>query len=316
MTVESESSEIVRVLGATRFALRPQGRFDLGRSATFGFGQRDGAAYDGRMPLAFCLDGYQRQVGVIVSQDRPDAMVLGEVRWSEPGSGDIAAVANHTARALSLDQDARGFDEMAAADPLLAPLAAAAPGLRPPLFYSAYEAAAWAVLSARRPRAQMSELRRRLATSHGTVFRLADQDVAAFPTPDQLLRVRSFPGLPEIKLRRLHAVAQAALDGLLDTAALRRLDPAEAVGRLRQLPGIGPFYADLVVVRALGHTDVIPTDEPLVRSVTAELLRRDELTQPEFEMVARAWRPWRTWSLVLVRAVGARGHVDANTPQS
>lgn len=44
---------------------------------------------------------------------------------------------------LSLDHDARGFAALAQADPILGPLFEAAPGLRPPLFYSVYEAAFW-----------------------------------------------------------------------------------------------------------------------------------------------------------------------------
>jgi hypothetical protein len=55
--------------------------------------------------------------------------------------------------------DARPLVAMAEADPVLRPLVRAAPGLRPPLFGSAYEALAWAVLPARRPRAQMVAVR-------------------------------------------------------------------------------------------------------------------------------------------------------------
>lgn len=125
----------------------------------FGFGQRQTVAFDGVMRLAFCVDGdgYRRQVGTAVRQDAD-----GAVRGEASGNADIAIVRAQVARVLSLDRDGREFVAISDRDPVMARLLAVAPGLRPPLFYSPYEAAAWSVLSARRPAAQMAEVRRRL----------------------------------------------------------------------------------------------------------------------------------------------------------
>ena len=114
------------------------------------------------------------------------------------------------------------------------------------------------MLSARRPIAQMREVRDRLSRAHGRVLDVAGEQVAALPTPEQLLGVRSFPGIPDVKLRRMHAIAVAALDGRLDTESLRMRDVGEVDAELRGFEGIGPFYAELVTIRALGHTDVLP----------------------------------------------------------
>ena len=158
------------------------------------------------------------------------------------------AVLGQVARILSVDVDATGYDALGRTDPLVGRLQRARPGLRPPLFHSAYEALCWSVLSARRPAAQMAELRTRLSRAHGRVFVLDGVEVAAFPTPDQLLAVSEFPGLPDVKLERLHAVAaDVARAGRLDTDALRGLDPAVAAAELQRLPGIGP------VLQRTGH---------------------------------------------------------------
>ena len=66
--------------------------------------------------------------------------------------------------------------------------------------------------------------------------------------------------------------------------------------------GIGPFYAELVTVRALGHTDVLPATEPRVVAATAARLGRESLSPADFAEVAEAWRPWRTWACVALRA--------------
>jgi DNA-3-methyladenine glycosylase II len=273
-----------------------RGRFDLRQSIGFGFGGRSPAAGD-TMRLAFVLDGYAVHAGVAVTQPAPEV-----VRFEVVGDVDPELAAAQAARMLSLDEDATAYDRMVDADPLLRATYAERPGLRPPLFASAYEALAWAVLSARQPVARMSELRERLSRAHGTVLDVAGLAVAGLPTPEQLLAVESFPGLPDVKLRRLHGIAAAALAGDLDTESLRIRDVDEVGLALRQLEGIGPFYAELVTVRALGHTDVLPTHEPRVVAATARRLGLEQLGPADFAEVAEAWRPWRTWACVALRA--------------
>ena len=221
------------------------------------------------------------------------------------------------ARVLSLDHDATGFVRVAERDPVIGRLQAAAPGLRPPLFYSPYEAAAWAVLSARRPARQMQQIRRRLSEAHGEVFELAGERLAAFPSPRQLLSVPSFPGIPPDKIRRLHGVADAALAGTLDAGYLRALGPEQALAELQQINGIGPFYSALIVIRGTGFTDVLPVQEPRALALTAQLYQLDAPPGPEeFARIAEPWRPFRTWAVVLIRAAAGRipGDAEAQAP--
>lgn len=285
----------------TSFTIRPRGPFSLRESALFGFGQREAASWDGIMRMAFCHDDLETQVGVAARQDG------GEIHCTVVGSERVDQVRAQVARVLSLADDAAGYIEVGRRDPVVARLLEAAPGLRPPLFYSAYEAAAWAVLSQRRPHAQMAELRRRIGEAHGKAFDVAGQKLASFPTPRQLLAIRDFPGLPEIKLDRLHGVARAALDGWLDTDRIRETDPSAAMVELQRIKGIGPFYSALVVIRATGVRDVLPSDEPRVRELAQSLYRLPSVPTPaEFAALAEPWRPWRTWVVVLMRAAGNR----------
>ena len=283
--------------------LTPRGRFDLGQSITFGFGQRDAAELPdptGPMRLGFVLDGYDEQVGVAVSQ-----LSSGSLALDVTGGSDLAAVQRQVARVLSVDVDSTGWDRLGVDDPLIGALQRARPGLRPPLFYSAYEALAWAVLSARRPRQQMSRVRRDLSAAHGTTFEVAGRPVPVLPTPRQLLDVPEFPGLTLEKVERLHGVARAALEGRLDTDELRSLPVDEATARLRTLAGIGPFYAELAIVRALGHTDVAPSTEPQLLALAGELLGTGRpTTAAELHERAEHWRPWRTWACIAIRAAG------------
>ena len=286
------------------FTIVPNGPFSLAEAATFGFGQRAAGHWDGTMRLAFCLDGYATQVGVQVRQDDS-----GDVRCvvHGPTEPDVDAVSRQVARVLSLDHDGEEFTAIGKRDPVIGRLQAAAPGLRPPLFYSPYEAAAWSVLSARRPARQMMAVRQRLSEAHGRTFELAGQQAAAFPTPEALLAVESFPGIPAAKLGLLRGVAEAAIGGQLDAAGLMALGPDPAMAKLQQIKGIGPFYSSLIVIRGTGFADVLPVAEPKALALTARLYdAAAPLTESEFRAIAEPWRPLRTWAIVLIRAAGPR----------
>jgi DNA-3-methyladenine glycosylase II len=287
------------------FTITPTGPFSLAEAAAFGFGQRDAQDRDAVMRLAFCLDGYQQQVGVEVRQDGASREVHCTVRG--PADISVDSVRSQVARVLSLDYDGAQFLLVGDRDPVIGRLQAAAPGLRPPLFYSPYEAAAWSVLSARRPARQMAQVRERLSEAHGAVFDLAGAQLAAFPTPGQLVGVESFPGIPEDKMRRLHGVAHAALEGRLDASHLKELGPERAMTELQSIKGIGPFYSALIVIRGTGFADVLPVNEPKALALTARLY---DLAGPpaeaQFRELAEAWKPFRTWAVVLIRAAGPR----------
>jgi DNA-3-methyladenine glycosylase II len=286
------------------FTISPRGPFSLAELATLGFGQRDDGPFDGVMRLAFCLDGYREHVGVEVRQDS-----AGDVHCAVhgPAAVDLGAVRRQVARVLSLDHDGAEFLRVGERDPVIGRLQAAAPGLRPPLFYSPYEAAAWSVLSARRPARQMMRARAALSDAHGAVFDLAGQRLAAFPAPDRLLAVGSFPGIGADKMERLHGVATAAVEGRLDVGLLRDLGPEQAMAQLQAIKGIGPFYSELIVIRGTGFTDVIPVNEPKALALTARLYDLDAPPdEPRFRELAEAWRPYRTWAVVLIRAAATR----------
>ena len=250
------------------FTLPARGAFSLAESAMFGFGQRDDPDFDGVMRLAFRLDGgFETGVGVELRQDGPR---IDGVAYGVPAH-QVPTVRRQVARVLSLDYDATGYDALARRDPVIARLMTAAPGLRPPLFYSPYEAAAWAVLSARRPRQQMAQLRTRLSVAHGDSFTLAGVQLSAFPAAGTLAGLADFPGLGGEKMARLRAIAEQATAGRLEAGSLLGLGAAAAQAELRQLPGIGPFYGQLVTIRGCGFADVLPVGEQHLLGLAGQL---------------------------------------------
>jgi len=231
----------------------------------------------------FCAEGDWRRAEVEATQARATA------RLAVQGDGDLEAAAVQACRFLALDVDARGWPEVGRRDPVIGDAQALLPGLRPCGFHSPYEAAAWAVLAQRLRIAQAARLRDALIARHG--------EDGAFPAPDTLARADL--DLPGRKSEYLRAVAEAALDGLLDGAALRAVDPGQAIQRVQQVKGLGPFAAELVVVRGANAPDALPRHE---RRLDAEITERygpgHTLTE-----ISQAWRPYRTWAAVHLRAL-------------
>jgi DNA-3-methyladenine glycosylase II len=289
-------------------AIAITGPYDLREIALMGFGHRDEKAFDGTMRMAFCLDGgYERSVGVAARQDA-DQLTLEVVTEDGPLTRpELDTLGRQMARVVSLDHDGEAFDRLCRTDPALAAVHSRAPGFRPALFYSPYEAAVWSIVSARRARSQGIGLRSRLAEQAGTVFDVAGVRTLAVPTPSRLLQVESVPGLPADRIPRLHAVAEAARDGKLEADRLRALPPDEARHQLQQLPGIGPFYSSLVLIRACGHADLPAPEEGHSRAAIAEAYGIGHaLSEEEVMRIAEGWRPFRTWVTVMLRALSER----------
>jgi DNA-3-methyladenine glycosylase II len=231
----------------------------------------------------FCAEGDWCRAEAQVTQAGDTAGVV------LTGDGDLDAAAAQVCRFLALDIDGRGWPEVGRQDPVIADAQARLPGLRPCGFHSPYEAAAWSVLAQRLRIVQAAQLRAELTARHG-------QD-GAFPAPRTLARFDL--DLPGRKGEYLRAVAEAALDGLLDGAALRAVDPGQAVQRVQQVKGLGPFAAELVVVRGANAPDALPRYE---KRLDAEIAERYGPGRTLAD-VSQAWRPYRTWAAVHLRAL-------------
>ncbi len=282
--------------------IAPDGAFSLAAAAAFGFGPNTGRPKpDGSaMSLAFVADDHRHHAAAIVTQD-PE----GVVNAALIGEADPTVVEAQVRRVLSLDHSGLAWAEVGVRDPVIGRLQAAHPGLRPVLFHSPYEAAAWSVLSQRRHRVQATALRRRLSAAHGHVFKLPNGDLEAFPLPEALLRVGSFPSIEPVRMERLHGVARAALAGVLEPSRLLGMTTQEALADLCRLPGIGPMYAGLILLRSTGATDVMTFNEPHLPAYVAHLYGLAGPASPgELERIAAAWRPFRTWTSVLIRVAG------------
>jgi DNA-3-methyladenine glycosylase II len=290
----------------TTHVLHPDGPFslDLSRGTVMRWAPASRFARDAARPLvlAAIADDDLRPVAFSLTQDAVDGPVTAEIT----GTGDPERARAQCARLLSLDHDATGLvgpDSVATRDPAVGAVLARQYGRRPLLFPSPYEAAAWGVISPRIGMAQAAALTRRLSAEHGETLTTAGGPVDTFPTPPTLLGLDEIPGLPAEKVRRLHGVAHAALDGVLDVDRLRALGPQQARAALKRIHGIGEFWSSGIWLRACGVVDEWP-DEPRATAALAHLHRRDPQDYDDPATLAAATAPlapFRMWVAFLLR---------------
>jgi DNA-3-methyladenine glycosylase II len=278
------------------FDFLPKGPFELANQNQY-FGGWPGLNNNpGAIVMAFPVEGWIDSAAVTLWQ-AVDGRVYGHVY----GPSAVIEKAREQALAcLSLDIGAEDWPAVGRRDGVIGELQNKYHFLRPILFHSPYEAAAGFVIGHRTTIKQKQTMMQRMSQELGEKIEIDGQVFHAFPTPQILLALANYRGLSEIKIERLHAVAEAALDGLLDRNGLRSLHVEEALTRLRSISGIGPFFAQGILHRGAGLVDEVTNDDLTQYAVQTAYKLPKLPNQDQVLEIARLWKPFRMWATVLL----------------
>ena len=202
----------------------------------------------------------------------------------------LPAIIARIRRLFDLAADPAVIGAHLSADPALAPLVAARPGLRVPGAWDGFELGVRAILGQQISVAAATKLIGRLAARWGTQ---TGCDRIVFPTPTQLADADiASLGMPQARGDAVVALARAAAaDPQLFDA---RQDLATTIMTLCALPGIGPWTANYIAMRALRESDAMPTgDVGLLRALAIGGVRP---TADDLDTRANGWRPWRAYA--------------------
>lgn len=282
----------------TTATVTPAGAFSLPVAAAF---------LRGFDPIAHADDNHGRVVDLpmIVEDSWLPAVAHvverhdGRLDISVSGRGASDAAIAQVRNVLSIDVDPGPFDGMCDADPVLVDVRQRHPRLRPVLFASVYESLAWAILSQRTRMTAAAAARARIADTLGTTVDVGDRCVVVFPEPDRLSQLAPLTGVTEIKAARLRGLAHAAVNDNLTAASLR--DDPNTIDRLQRLDGIGPFSAELALVRSAGALDRLPSHERRLAATVRDRYSVPDATDDDITRIAAAWRPYRAWAAFLLR---------------
>ena len=196
---------------------------------------------------------------------------------------DLGAAVARVRRLLDLDADPVAVDEVLAAQPTLAPLVAAHPGLRSPGSVDGFELAVRAIVGQQVSVAGARTVLGRLAHEYGTAA-FPGTEWKLFPTPADLADIdpASLP-MPAVRARTIAAVATAVAEGTLELHAGADRETSRA--GLLAIRGVGPWTADYVLMRAVGDPDVYLHTDLGVRQAVRRM-------RP---FSAGACAPWRSY---------------------
>jgi AraC family transcriptional regulator, regulatory protein of adaptative response / DNA-3-methyladenine glycosylase II len=198
-------------------------------------------------------------------------------------------------RMFDLDARPDAIARVLGRDPLLAKLVAAQPGLRLPGAIDGFEAAVRAMLGQQVSVAAATTLAGRFAAAFGARIAAPDDDqlFVRFPTADEVVAAGPAAiakiGLPGTRAAAIHSLAGAVASGAL---ALDSRDVDAFVASAVALPGIGPWTAHYLAMRALHLPDAFPSGDLGVRKALRSLTPRAS------EAHAERWRPFRSYAVM------------------
>jgi len=245
-------------------------------------------------------DSYQRVIGpaerpsvIRVTADPRRSELLLQLGQVDPRA--IPGIVRRVRRIFDLDADLRIVHASLSQEPLLARGIAQLPGLRVPGGWDGFEVAVRAVLGQQVSVAAAITLARRVVDRFGTPLQGMPEGLdRQFPSPAQLAEAPlEGIGLPRTRAATVRAVATAVAEGRLDFHAGQRLDAF--IARCVALPGIGPWTAHYIALRALALPDAFPAGDLVLQQVLGGDTR---LSERATEARSQAWRPWRAYAVL------------------
>jgi len=239
------------------------------------------------------IDG---RMGSIEVSHHPDRQSI-SIRILAPNVRLLPAIVYRVRRLFDLGADIETIGAHLAADSLLAKLVERRPGLRAPGGWEGFEIAIRAVLGQQISVVAARSYAGQLVEKHGRdlppAARIHPELTHAFPTPQRLAGKPIGLAMPAARLQTMKAMAQAAI---ADPNLFRPTgDVDTTVSRLLAIPGVGPWTAHYIALRANRETDAFPgTDIGLLRGAAA--LLGEKISSADLQARAEAWRPWRAYA--------------------
>jgi AraC family transcriptional regulator of adaptative response / DNA-3-methyladenine glycosylase II len=202
---------------------------------------------------------------------------------------DLAPAVRRVRGLLDLDADPVAIDRTLSVDPTLSGLVAGHPGRRVPGSVDAFETAVRAVIGQQVSVAGARTVAGRVVAAAGSPLALVDDVLThVFPTAESVAAID--PAALPMPMRRRATIVDLATRVALGKIALDAgADREDVRAGLLEVPGIGSWTADYVLMRGLGDPDVfLPTDLGVKQALGIVGATPD---------TAERWRPWRSYAL-------------------
>lgn len=220
-----------------------------------------------------------------------------QLQYSESLRPCLPALVARVRKMFDLDCEPQQIRAHFAADPQLGPLLALNPGLRLPTAFEPFEQAVRAIVGQQVTVKAAVTISGRLVSRLGEPLQFADAPAIQrlFPSPAAIAHANlDGIGMPSKRVQSLqHFAAQVASGALrLDLQA----GYTAFIERLCALPGIGPWTAEYIALRAFGDVDAFPASD--LGLLKAPVWGPAGIDAKQLKARAEAWRPWRAYAAV------------------
>jgi AraC family transcriptional regulator, regulatory protein of adaptative response / DNA-3-methyladenine glycosylase II len=197
-------------------------------------------------------------------------------------------------RVFDLAADPARIGSELSKDQLVGPLVRARPGLRIPGAWDAFECAVRAILGQQVSVAAGRTFASRLVERAGRTVRGGGEGLThLFPSAADIAGADlTGLGLTRSRAATLYALARAVLERRVNFSEA----PAQLGDALAALPGIGPWTAQYVLLRALGEPDALPSADLVLRRMAAPPHKM--LSGKQLDERAKEWQPWRSYAVM------------------
>ena len=251
------------------------------------------AVRNGRYARTIMLDGTQGLIDIGMSPD--ERALQATIRF--PKLALLGTVVERIRQLFDLHANLPAITAQLTSDPLIGPLVAQRPGVRIAGAWDSFEFAVRAILGQQLSIQLANRLAERIGATYGEPLTLEPAPTGlamVFPSPAQLVHADlSTLGLPRARAAAITGLAAALVEKPTLLTNYRDLD--EVLARLTALPGIGPWTAGYIAMRALREPDAFPTGDLGLRRA---LVLGDTVTPKALAAAAEAWRPWRGYAAV------------------
>ena len=223
------------------------------------------------------IEGKAAEVEVVQlgTPDEPQLRIT--VTGNEIGPSVRPAVKFAISRTLGTSVDLTAFIRLVASDEKLKLLAQRFIGVKPPRFFTVFEALINGIACQQLSLAAGIQMLNRLAEAYGLTVMDKQAGFHAFPRPEDLARLDIHHlrelGFNHHKSRAMIELSSAIAEGRLDLGGLATQNDEAAVERLCELHGIGRWTAEYALLRGLGRLHVFPGDDVGARKALERWLR-------------------------------------------
>lgn len=237
-----------------------------------------------------------------------------ELQGEELGEDHVAEARRQSEWTLGTRGELSAFYRMADADPHLSVVVRRLQGLHIAHSPTVFEGLVVAILGQQISFQVAAMLRNLLVQSFGDAVSIGGETHHAFPSPETLAaageaRLREHK-LSAHKAEYITRIASEVASEELDLEGLRRETSEAAVERLTAIRGVGPWTAQWMLIRALGHPDGFPSGDLALQRMMGRLVkRRSPMTPEEAERYSRRWSPHRSYVTTYLFAAVRSGRV-------